>query len=282
MAPHLCPCNVLASGRKSDHGRLVPQPRGLERGRCHVHRAGAKPDVAAGHSHSRKLSRGKVRQEAHACQHLEIAGTDDRGNREAGQRCRDCHAHCGYLRNPPQPAARSRFSRSRHFGKMRSRCDDQRSHPRGEAFGGNRTGPHRQSCDCARLETGVLAGLATGNGEHQSRQNVELKDVAEREVYAALDWLLAQQPRIETALAKKHLEGGALVLYDVSSSYLEGRCCELAQRGYSRDHRPDRPQIVDRKSSMACCAQPTARPLPSRCSRAIPPIPQHYPHKYKN
>ena len=75
-------------------------------------------------------------------------------------------------------------------------------------------------------------------------QTFELEDVAEREVYAALDWLLAQQSRIETALAKKHLEGGALVLYDVSSSYLEGRCCELAQRGYSRDHRPDRPQIV--------------------------------------
>jgi hypothetical protein len=84
-----------------------------------------------------------------------------------------------------------------------------------------------------------------------------LEDVAEREVYAALDWLLEQQSRIETALAKKHLRskclsdfdtqnqtGGALVLYDVSSSYLEGRCCELARHGYSRDHRSDRPQIV--------------------------------------
>ena len=85
----------------------------------------------------------------------------------------------------------------------------------------------------------------------------DLENVAEREVYAALDWLLEQQLRIETALAKKHLRskclsdfdkqnqtGGALVLYDVSSSYLEGRCCELAQHGYSRDHRSDRPQIV--------------------------------------
>lgn len=71
-----------------------------------------------------------------------------------------------------------------------------------------------------------------------------LENVAEREVYAALDWLLAQQPHIETALAKRHLKGGALVLYDVSSSYLEGHCCELAQHGYSRDHRPDRLQIV--------------------------------------
>jgi transposase len=72
----------------------------------------------------------------------------------------------------------------------------------------------------------------------------DLENVAEREVYAALDWLLEQQSRIETALAKKHLKGGALVLYDVSSSYLEGRRCELAQHGYSRDHRRDRPQIV--------------------------------------
>ena len=71
-----------------------------------------------------------------------------------------------------------------------------------------------------------------------------LADVAEREVYAALDWLIAEQPRIEAALAKKHLVGGTLVLYDVSSSYLEGRCCPLARHGYSRDHRPDRLQIV--------------------------------------
>lgn len=72
----------------------------------------------------------------------------------------------------------------------------------------------------------------------------DLENVAERQVYAALDWLLDQQSRIEAAFAKKHLKGGALVLYDVSSSYLEGRCCELAHHGYSRDHRPDRPQIV--------------------------------------
>jgi hypothetical protein len=68
--------------------------------------------------------------------------------------------------------------------------------------------------------------------------------VAEREVYEALDWLIAQQERIENGLARRHLAGGTLALYDVSSSYLEGRCCELAKHGYSRDHRPDRPQIV--------------------------------------
>jgi hypothetical protein len=73
---------------------------------------------------------------------------------------------------------------------------------------------------------------------------VGLVDVAEREVYAALDWLVEQQPRIEAALAGKHLVDGTLVLYDVSSSYMEGHCCALAKHGYSRDHRPDRPQIV--------------------------------------
>jgi hypothetical protein len=68
--------------------------------------------------------------------------------------------------------------------------------------------------------------------------------VRDREIYESLDWLVAQQERIEARLAKRHLAGGTLTLYDVSSSYLEGRCCELAQHGYSRDHRSDRPQIV--------------------------------------
>src|SRR5262249_62227832 len=74
--------------------------------------------------------------------------------------------------------------------------------------------------------------------------SVGLMDVAEREVYAALDWLIEQQPRIEAALAGRHLSNGTLVLYDVSSSYMEGRCCPLAKYGYSRDHRSDRLQIV--------------------------------------
>ncbi|MGA1685365.1 MAG: IS1634 family transposase [Gemmobacter sp.] len=68
--------------------------------------------------------------------------------------------------------------------------------------------------------------------------------IREAEIYAALDWLGEQQERIERALARRHLHDGTLVLYDVSSSYLEGRCCELARQGYSRDHRPDRLQIV--------------------------------------
>src|SRR5246127_5409669 len=68
--------------------------------------------------------------------------------------------------------------------------------------------------------------------------------VDENELYSALDWLAVRQPAIEAALAKRHLSGGTLVLYDVSSSYLEGRCCPLAQFGYSRDGKRGKRQIV--------------------------------------
>jgi hypothetical protein len=68
--------------------------------------------------------------------------------------------------------------------------------------------------------------------------------VADDELYAALDWLLARQPAIETALARRHLQDGTLVLYDVSSSYLQGHCCPLAKRGYSRDGKKGSLQIV--------------------------------------
>ena len=71
-----------------------------------------------------------------------------------------------------------------------------------------------------------------------------LGDVDDDELYAALDWLLVRQPAIEAILAKRHLTNGMLVLYDVSSSYMEGRCCPLAQRGYSRDGRRGTLQIV--------------------------------------
>jgi transposase len=71
-----------------------------------------------------------------------------------------------------------------------------------------------------------------------------LGEVDEDELYAALDWLLERQPAIETALAKRHLRDGTLVLYDVSSSYMEGRCCPLARLGKSRDDRKGTLQII--------------------------------------
>src|SRR6266404_5636236 len=75
-------------------------------------------------------------------------------------------------------------------------------------------------------------------------EQLALGVVDEDELYGALDWLAVRQPAIEAALAKRHLSGGTLVLYDVSSSYLEGRCCPLAQFGYSRDGKRGKLQIV--------------------------------------
>ena len=71
-----------------------------------------------------------------------------------------------------------------------------------------------------------------------------LGDVTDAELYAALDWLLERQAAIETALAKRHLQNGSLVLYDVSSSYMEGRCRPLARRGHNRDRKKGTVQIV--------------------------------------
>src|SRR5437588_1188941 len=70
-----------------------------------------------------------------------------------------------------------------------------------------------------------------------------LGSVTANEIYEALDWLGAQQERIESKLARQHLAEGTLVLYDLTSTYLEGRCCPLARHGYSRDGRPDKLQI---------------------------------------
>jgi hypothetical protein len=68
--------------------------------------------------------------------------------------------------------------------------------------------------------------------------------VTANEIYDALDWLGAQQDKIEAKLAKRHLAGATLVLYDLTSTYLEGRCCSLARHGHSRDGRADKLQIV--------------------------------------
>ena len=60
-------------------------------------------------------------------------------------------------------------------------------------------------------------------------------EASEDDLYAAMDWLLQRQERIQKKLAARHLHAGGLVLYDLSSSYFEGTTCPLAKRGYSRD-----------------------------------------------
>jgi Transposase DDE domain len=75
-------------------------------------------------------------------------------------------------------------------------------------------------------------------------EQLGLEAVDKDQLYAAMDWLLPQQPAIERALARRHLGEGTLVLYDVTSTYFEGHCCPLAHYGYSRDERRGNPQIV--------------------------------------
>jgi hypothetical protein len=86
--------------------------------------------------------------------------------------------------------------------------------------------------------------LSEATAAHSLGGVLGLGEVDEDELYAALDLLGRSQAGVEKILAQRHLKDGVLVLYDVTSSYLEGRRCELAQFGYSRDHRGDRPQIV--------------------------------------
>ena len=75
-------------------------------------------------------------------------------------------------------------------------------------------------------------------------EQLEVGDADEDELYAAMDWLLARQSRIEKKLAKQHLSEGCQVLYDVSSSYYEGHTCPLARLGHSRDKKRGKPIIV--------------------------------------
>ncbi|MEO3863883.1 IS1634 family transposase [Acrocarpospora sp. B8E8] len=74
-------------------------------------------------------------------------------------------------------------------------------------------------------------------------QDLNVAGASTDEVYAAMDWLLERQDGIEAALARRHLRPGGVAMFDLSSSWLEGRCCELAAFGYSRDGKRGRKQI---------------------------------------
>ena len=92
--------------------------------------------------------------------------------------------------------------------------------------------------------------LATARGlhcdtlHHSLGETLHLDSADETELYQAMDWLLPQQARIEQALAKRQLSQGGLVLYDLTSTYFEGRHCPLAKLGHSRDDKSGTPQIV--------------------------------------
>ena len=86
-------------------------------------------------------------------------------------------------------------------------------------------------------------GLAQATARDSLAETLGIGDTDENDLYAAMDWLLDRQDAIERRLAKRHLADGALVLYDLTSSYLEGRRCPLAKRGHSRDGKRGKLQI---------------------------------------
>jgi transposase len=114
--------------------------------------------------------------------------------------------------------------------------------------------PSRErSCVVAMIAARILepaSKLATSRGlraetcHHTLGELLALQSVDEDDLYAAMDWLVSRQEKIERSLAKRHLSEGTLVLYDLTSTYFEGRHCPLAKYGYSRDERGSNPQIV--------------------------------------
>jgi hypothetical protein len=75
-------------------------------------------------------------------------------------------------------------------------------------------------------------------------EELDVADANEDQLYDAMDWLLERRSAIENKLAKRHLSDGALVLYDVTSSYYEGKTCPLARFGHDRDGKTGLPIIV--------------------------------------
>ena len=110
--------------------------------------------------------------------------------------------------------------------------------------------PSRQRDLCMAMIVSRVIGpgskLSTVRRLGQSTLASELgvEGVDEDDLYAAMDWLAGRQARVEDELAKRHLREGEMVLYDVSSSYFEGRACPLARLGYSRDGQKNLPQII--------------------------------------
>lgn len=91
---------------------------------------------------------------------------------------------------------------------------------------------------CSKLATTRLWHTTT------LAEELDLTAATEDDLYQAMDWLLAQKPRLEKKLAERHLHDRSLVLYDVSSSYYEGHTCPLARLGHNRDGKQGLPIIV--------------------------------------
>ncbi len=95
-----------------------------------------------------------------------------------------------------------------------------------------------------RSKLATARGLCSHTQFHSLSEQLGIGSAGSQELYSAMDWLGQRQNRIEKKLAQRHLGGSTLVLYDVTSTYFEGNHCPLVQRGYSRDGKKDKSQIV--------------------------------------
>ncbi len=95
-----------------------------------------------------------------------------------------------------------------------------------------------------RSKLATARGLSSETTTHTLGEELGVEEAGADELYSAMDWLLERQQRIERRLAEQHLKDGSLVLCDVTSVYFEGAKCALARRGYSKDGKPGKPQIV--------------------------------------
>ena len=95
-----------------------------------------------------------------------------------------------------------------------------------------------------RSKLATVRGLRDDTLTSSLGSALHVTTIDEEAVYAAMDWLLPQQSRIENQLARRHLRDGTLVLYDLTSTWFEGRRCPLAKFGHSRDGKKGKLQIV--------------------------------------
>jgi hypothetical protein len=135
-----------------------------------------------------------------------------------------------------------------------------------------------------RSKLATARGLDEETSTSTLAEMLEMQETDAQALYTAMDWLGERQGEIEEKLAKRHLEDGTLVLYDVSSTYFEGQCCPLGQRGHSRDGKkgkfilylPEalRPCNPGCRSSLGSCVTERDVRWPWRCLTGIRPIPR--------
>ena len=108
-------------------------------------------------------------------------------------------------------------------------------------------------------------------------EELDIADATEDDLYDAMDWLLLRQKAIEKKLARRHLGEGAMVLYDVTSSYYEGKTCPLARFGHDRDGKTGCPIIV---YGMLTDAEGGRSPW--KCIPATPATPRRFPTRSRS